>query len=221
MPKKPFSEEEVRAHREAIMDSASKVMAQVGFHHLSMRKLAGQLGMTASNIYNYFPNKEGLLLSARKRGFELFFASQHEQVKMVDSPRSALVEFATSLVVFAQNTPGYYQLMFQPPLLPISAETPELTDLKEQVSMLSVEWQQHVISLLTDAIPELSKQSDEQQKSSALFFISSLHGLIDLYYYKSLDYLLGNVGLIPEEVVSSYIDTSLQLLLKGSEKAAS
>lgn len=221
MPKKPFSAEEVRAQREAIMDGASKVMAQVGFHHLSMRKLARQLGMTASNIYNYFPNKEGLLLSARKRGFELFFISQHKQVKMMDSPRSALVEFATNLVVFAQKTPGYYQLMFQPPLLSISSESSELLDLKEQVGMLSLQWQQHVMALLTDAIPELSKLSDEKQKSSVLFFISSLHGLIDLYHYKSLEYLLDGVDLIPEEVVSSYIDTSLQLLLKGSETAES
>ena len=58
MPKKPFTPEEVAAQRQRIMDSASQVMAEVGFHHLSMRKLASQLGMTASNIYNYFPNKE-------------------------------------------------------------------------------------------------------------------------------------------------------------------
>ena len=71
MPKKPFTPEEIAAQRERIMDSASHVMAEVGFHHLSMRKLASQLGMTASNIYNYFPNKESLFVHTRRRGFDL------------------------------------------------------------------------------------------------------------------------------------------------------
>ena len=67
MPKKPFTAEEIAAQRARIMDSASQVMADVGFHHLSMRKLAAQLGMTASNIYNYFPNKEILLIVSSNR----------------------------------------------------------------------------------------------------------------------------------------------------------
>ena len=45
MPKKPFTPEEVAAQRERIMSAASQVMADVGFHHLSMRKLASQLGI--------------------------------------------------------------------------------------------------------------------------------------------------------------------------------
>lgn len=80
MPKKPFTPEEISAQRERIMDSASQVMADIGFHHLSMRKLASQLNMTASNIYNYFPNKESLFLYTRRRGFELAFVDIHRQM---------------------------------------------------------------------------------------------------------------------------------------------
>lgn len=63
MPKKPFTPEEMTAQRERIMNSASQVMAEVGFHHLSMRKLANQLGMTASNIYNYCSEQRSAIYS--------------------------------------------------------------------------------------------------------------------------------------------------------------
>ncbi|MAE21073.1 MAG: hypothetical protein CMK92_01440 [Pseudomonas sp.] len=109
MPKKPFTAEEIAAQRERIMDSASHVMAEVGFHHLSMRKLASQLGMTASNIYNYFPNKESLFVHTRRRGFELAFADINEQMSEHLEPRAAPNNFARHLIKFAQKSPGYYQ----------------------------------------------------------------------------------------------------------------
>ncbi len=220
MPKKPFTAEEVQAHRETIMNTAAKAMSQIGFHHLSMRNLAKQLDMTASNIYNYFPNKEALFLSTRKRGFELFFARLHAQAYQAESPKSALIDFATELTRFAQESSGYYQLMFQPPLLTLDEEQSSLFDLKEQVNQLAHEWQQHFMSLLFGALPQLEKQSEELQKRSALFFIASLHGLVDFYHHKSLNLLLDGVDLIPEEMIRMSIDISLQEVAKLPEQVS-
>lgn len=107
MPKKPFTREQVDAQRSRIMDVASSVMADVGFNHLSMRKLASQLNMTASNIYNYFPNKKVLLDQTRLRGFEQLLSA----VNSADSI-DALVE---GMLNFSNQMQGYYQLMFCPP----------------------------------------------------------------------------------------------------------
>jgi AcrR family transcriptional regulator len=190
MPKKPFTPEEVAAQCQRIMDSASQVMADVGFHHLSMRKLATQLGMTASNIYNYFPNKEILFIQTRLRGFDMFFARMNEKMGEAVSAEQALQQFARLLISFAQQDPGYYQLMFQPPRL--SLNEPELvdSDVLQRVDRLAEEWQSHLLSMLLDAVPSIAATPDARQKQLALFFVSSLHGLIDTYYYKALPKLL-------------------------------
>ena len=201
------------------MDSASYVMADVGFHHLSMRKLAAQLGMTASNIYNYFPNKETLFVHTRRRGFELVFMDISEQMSEHLNPRSALFNFAGHLIQFAQRYPGYYQLMFQPPRL--SLNDPELVDrdILVQVDRLADEWQSHLMTMLADAVPALGAGTEARQKQLALFFVSSLHGLIDTYYYKALPKLLSGVDLIPDDIIETHIDWLLSSLERQAEGA--
>lgn len=119
MPKKPFTREQVDAQRSRIMDVASSVMADVGFNHLSMRKLASQLNMTASNIYNYFPNKKVLLDQTRLRGFEQLLSA----VNSADS----IDQLVEEILNFSNEQQGYYQLMFFPPKVTLD----EVTEIDE------------------------------------------------------------------------------------------
>lgn len=218
MPKKPFTPEEIIAQRQRIMDSASSVMAEVGFHHLSMRKLASQLGMTASNIYNYFPNKESLFLNTRRRGFELAFLDINEQLRRGISPDKGVYQFASDLIQFAQRFPGYYQLMFQPPRLTLEESDAADQEVKYHLERLVDEWQQHVSTLLVDALPGLVDCPEPQQKQMTLYFVSSIHGLIDSYRYKSLANLIAGVELIPQDMIRSHISWLLISLEKALEE---
>ncbi len=218
MPKKPFTPEEVAAQRQRIMDSASQVMADVGFHHLSMRKLASQLGMTASNIYNYFPNKEVLFIQTRLRGFDMFFAQMNEQMGEAVNAEQALHQFARLLIGFAQQDPGYYQLMFQPPRLNLKDTQQVDQELEMQLACLVEEWQRHVMTLIIDAIPSMTSQSDNRQKQLALFFTTSIHGLVDAYHYRALSMLMDAVELIPEDVVECHIQWLLNAVTQQTEQ---
>jgi len=220
MPKKPFTAEEIAAQRARIMDSASSVMAEVGFHHLSMRKLASQLGMTASNIYNYFPNKEILFVHTRRRGFDLAFADINEQMVNGTNPTQALYAFARQLIAFAQRFPGYYQLMFQPPLLSLDETESVDQEVQLQVERLVEEWQQHLLSLLTDAVNGMAERPEAAQKQLALFFVASIHGLIDSYRYRALPMLLAGVDLIPDDVVQEHISWLLSMIGRQTEQIA-
>lgn len=218
MPKKPFTPEEVAAQRQRIMDSASQVMADVGFHHLSMRKLASQLGMTASNIYNYFPNKEVLFIQTRLRGFDMFFAQMNEQMGEALNAEQALHQFARLLIGFAQQDPGYYQLMFQPPRLNLKDTQQVDQELEMQLGCLVEEWQRHLMTLIIDAIPSMTSQSDNRQKQLALFFTTSIHGLVDAYHYRALSMLMDAVELIPEDVVECHIQWLLNAVTQQTEQ---
>ena len=221
MPKKPFTPEEVAAQRERIMSAASQVMADVGFHHLSMRKLASQLGMTASNIYNYFPDKEYLFLHTRLHGFGLLLTDINEQMRLNTDPRAALMNFAQCMIQFAQQTPGYYQLMFQPPRLRLDETDHQHRDVQQQAERMLEEWQTHLMSLLSDAFPEeLKDTSDTSHRQLALFFVSSVHGLIDTYHHGALSGLLSGIELIPEDVINTQLGVLMASLVREAEAAA-
>jgi len=48
-------------NRQAYIDAALEVVAEVGVDKLSMRKVASRLGVSAMAMYKHFPNKEELL----------------------------------------------------------------------------------------------------------------------------------------------------------------
>ncbi|MBE0483208.1 MAG: TetR/AcrR family transcriptional regulator [Bacterioplanes sp.] len=220
MPKKPFSAEEITAQCHRIMDSAATVTANVGFHHLSMRNMALELGMTASNIYNYFPSKERLFLQTRLRGFELLLGQMKHAIPSAEMPMaetsSTLHEFANHLIAFAQRHPGYYQLMFQPPILTTLIEHEDDQRIAWQIERRMSEWQEHVSSLLLDALPRWRLVSAVQQQRAVLFMVSSLHGLIDAYRHRALTELLQGVELIPQDVVAEHVAWLLQGLQQSS-----
>ena len=218
MPKKPFSAEEIAWQRERIMDSAATVMADLGFHALSMRKLAAALSMTASNIYNYFPGKESLLLHIRRRGFELLFQTIRQPVPTRLPAAELLEQFVRELIGFCSDRPGYYQLMFQPPrstgaLEPLTAEDQGVA---LQLERLQEEWQRHTLALLADVSPRLAVCAEAEQRRAALFFLTSIHGLVDSCHYRSLPLLMNGLDLIPDDVLQPHIHWLLSALEQPS-----
>jgi AcrR family transcriptional regulator len=49
--------------REHILRTASRIFGQEGFHHATMRGIAGEAGVALGLIYRYFPGKEDLALA--------------------------------------------------------------------------------------------------------------------------------------------------------------
>ena len=56
---------EVRANsrRRQILSAAAKVMQRTGFHQMSMQALADEADVSVGSLYNYFGNKEEILLA--------------------------------------------------------------------------------------------------------------------------------------------------------------
>ncbi len=53
--------------REAILDAATAVFRDMGFHHASMNAIASRLGGSKMTLYSYFPSKEAIFLEVVRR----------------------------------------------------------------------------------------------------------------------------------------------------------
>ena len=58
----PLSEEELRTKRAEILKAALPLFAEKGFNETSMREVGQAAGLGKSTLYDYFPNKEEILL---------------------------------------------------------------------------------------------------------------------------------------------------------------
>jgi AcrR family transcriptional regulator len=68
--------------RELILDAAEALFAERGFAGVSVRDIAGEVGVTAASLYNHFPSKDALYVAVLERGirpvFELLAARREE-----------------------------------------------------------------------------------------------------------------------------------------------
>jgi len=54
---------EAHSTKERIMDTAIVLFSEIGYDLVSMRDIAGKVGIKASSIYNHFPSKRDILLT--------------------------------------------------------------------------------------------------------------------------------------------------------------
>ncbi len=58
----PIQELVIKARRNQILDAATKVFAEKGFHPTKIKDIAKEAGIADGTIYNYFENKTALML---------------------------------------------------------------------------------------------------------------------------------------------------------------
>jgi len=75
-----------KASKEKLIEVALDLFAAKGFRGTSIRNIASAMGMSISNIYHYFGNKEGLLLAILERSSKGLVESLHEVSEMDMDP---------------------------------------------------------------------------------------------------------------------------------------
>ncbi|MFI5370818.1 MAG: TetR/AcrR family transcriptional regulator [Candidatus Eisenbacteria bacterium] len=76
-----------------ILTAAARLLAQRGFHGMSMRDLAAASGMNLANLYNYFTSKDELLFALQTRAFETLIAASEAAVTGATDPEERLHAF--------------------------------------------------------------------------------------------------------------------------------
>jgi AcrR family transcriptional regulator len=99
--------------RTEILDRARHLLVTDGYGDLSMRKIAGAVGCSATSIYLHFESKDALVHALIDDGFERLNASLHEAADAHTDPGRRLDALARAYVAFGVGNPEYYEVMFQ------------------------------------------------------------------------------------------------------------
>lgn len=128
------------ALRALILDTARNLLTTKGYHHLSMRRIAGQIGYSATSIYLHFDNRDQLVHALIDQGVDRLYerlsgvvsgedageragpqAGEHAERQAGDSQTVSsagnrtidrLLRLCRAYVHFGLENPEYYEIMY-------------------------------------------------------------------------------------------------------------
>lgn len=99
--------------KHAIIEAGIEIIQSEGIKMLSLRNVAGKIGVSHSALYRHYKNKEELIVSLALNGFQqLTQILDKAAEKFPDDPKAQLKEMGGKHIQFAVNNPIYYRLMF-------------------------------------------------------------------------------------------------------------
>ena len=99
--------------RRLILDHARHLLVADGYEALSMRKIAGSVGCSATSIYLHFDNKDALTHALISEGMDRLHAALEAAEAGLSAPRARLDALSHAYVRFGLANPEYYEVMFQ------------------------------------------------------------------------------------------------------------
>lgn len=87
-----------------IREAAQRLFAQRGFAAVSMRQIAGEVGVQAGALYNYMPDKQSLLFGLLKQHMDELMEA-HAACPVPGKPRDRLKEFVRFHIRFHLERP--------------------------------------------------------------------------------------------------------------------
>ena len=100
--------------KEKILKTATKLFCSSGYKGTSVRKIASEVGIRESALYNHFANKEAIFLEVAKNIFNSPFAIKREEInKMALRGKKFLQKFAMQykMLTFDKQSENMFRLL--------------------------------------------------------------------------------------------------------------
>jgi AcrR family transcriptional regulator len=104
-------ERERQEIRQRILSAAHEIAAEEGWQAVTTRKVAEHIEYSQSTIYEYFENKEAILLALLCAGYEQLVVVVQAAFASTDDPEARLLAMTEAYWDFAFHTPELYQVM--------------------------------------------------------------------------------------------------------------
>ncbi len=125
--------------RDRLIAAAELVLQQEELDALSLRRVAREVGVAPSAIYNHFANLDELLAAIAAHGYRQLEALERKTYTSITDRESCLRELARDYLHFAADNPSLYRLMFSRAVVGYRS-LPEVNEAGDSTFKLSVEW---------------------------------------------------------------------------------
>ncbi len=183
--------------RRVILDHARHLLTADGYDALSMRKIAGSVGCSATSIYLHFDNKDALTHALISEGMDRLHDALVAAADGVDTPADRLGALSRAYVRFGLDNPEYYEVMFQ--LRPERMARYPAEDYRR--ARRNVE---RFGETLAAGVADGTLASPNPPDVAAAVLWTSLHGLVSLHLARRVD-----VRLAGDEFVDAAVRQSL------------
>jgi len=126
--------------REDLIQAAEQVLQQEGVAALSVRRVAREVGVVPSAVYNHFENREALLTAVAADGYRQLEALASELVSLGEEPEQVLHKLARRFLRFAARQPNLYRLMFSAEVVAYRRDNSELELASDSSFSRLTEW---------------------------------------------------------------------------------
>lgn len=108
-----LTDNDLAAFKARLCDVAEAMFAERGAENVSMRQIAGAMGVSPMTPYRYFANREEILAAVRIRGFERFAARlEAAYAATAGSAAAKAMAAGAAYIDFALSHANTYALMF-------------------------------------------------------------------------------------------------------------
>jgi len=155
------------SRREALLAQAVALFAASTYASVSIEDIGATLGIAGASVYNHFPSKSGILVSALARGSAVLSMQVADTLATSESPEAALSTLIKSYADFAAAHPALIDLMIsEVRSLPEPDREATLTAQRDYVAEL--------VQLLRQVHPVLSAAHARVQAQAALMIANDV-----------------------------------------------
>jgi len=159
--------------KEALIDEAMKFIDTGELEQLSLRRLAREVGISPSAVYNHFADKSELMLAIKLRLYRELNAYFAKFRQPVADPEQSLLNMCLAYYRFAEDNPTQFQILFSS-TLPRERTTPEYVEVSGRCL---AETRKAVLKIFNKYHEQCAEESVVR---ATLLIWSQLHGLISL-----------------------------------------
>ena len=216
MARKTRSPEVIERIKDNIIQEAMKLILDVGFNNMSMRKLADRVGMSATNIYYYYSSKDEIYLNIQIKGFQALEKRLERIYTPENNPLDNLRKMIQTYLEFGFSNPDYYQIM-------LNSDTPRYLEYKnknknmEPIAYKAKQKAINAISVPLKVIAQISEGNDAIPENDIDFrayqLWITLHGIVTL---NNRNILLELDEIIPDKLIDRMCEELMLPFLMAS-----
>ena len=157
----------------ALIEAAKTILMTEKAQNLTLRRLAKEVGVTPTAVYNHFSDKDALIVAVKTEGFELYNEYIRQHCTETEDPEKMLLQLGIGYYYFSREFPSQFEILFNYTVSP-EAIIQELVE-------TSCQSEEQLRDVLRRIFEKYGREyNDETLVKACLMAWTQIHGLVML-----------------------------------------